>query len=104
MSYICSNNQDKTLHKMTIQHIIKQTETLNKEDFLSYLHKLQQIANEKFNMNIFLQNLAKQTEIITEDPSGQKEKPLENFMKSRGILENIDTSDISEEELYLQED
>ena len=31
-------------------------------------------------------------------------KPLDNFFKSKGILKNIDTSNISEEELYFQED
>lgn len=30
-------------------------------------------------------------------------KPLKNFVKSKGILKDIDLSDISEEEVYLQE-
>ena len=52
---------------MTIQQIIKQTETLNRQDFLRYLQKLQKIANEKFSMNIFLQNTAKQAETLPKE-------------------------------------
>ena len=41
---------------MTYQEIIKQTETLNQGDFLNYVFKLQEIAKQKYSLDIFLQN------------------------------------------------
>ena len=41
---------------------------------------------------------------IEENSAVKNKKPLDNFMKSKGILKDVDLSDITEEDLYLQED
>ncbi len=92
---------------MTLQQIEQQTKTLNQQDFLAYLYKLPQIAKEKYDLNIFLQNLEKQKENLFAEKIETKNKThpgIENLLAHTGILEGIDTSDISDEELYLQED
>ncbi len=45
---------------MTVQEIVDKTNTLNQSDFLNYMYKLQQIAPEKYNLSIFLQNFETQ--------------------------------------------
>lgn len=94
-------------NKMTIQQIEQQTKTLNQQDFLEYLYRLPQIAKEKYSLNIFLQNLGKQTDTLKEQKIDVKKRThpgIENLLAHTGILEGIDISDISDEELYLQED
>jgi len=55
-----------------------------------------EIENKK---NKEIDQLLKNTDVLNNN-----KKPLDNFMKSKGILKDIDISDITEEELYLQGD
>ena len=93
-----------TFHRktMTYQQILEQLKTLNSNEqknllsylFFKYVNPDKENIKQLFHFNADLE----ETSI-----NGNK-KPLDNFMKSKGILKNVDLSDISEEELYLQED
>ena len=93
---------------MTYKEIIKQTETLSQQDFLNYLNRLPEIAQKKFSLdifNIFLHNFGKQkNDLLKIEKENKTNSGISNLLKYAGILEGIDTSDISEEELYLQGD
>ncbi len=93
---------------MTYQEIVKQKETLSQQDFLNYLNRLPEIAQKNFSLNIFnvfLHNFGKQkNDLLKTEKENKTNRGIVNLLKYAGILEGIDTSDISEEELYLQED
>jgi hypothetical protein len=75
---------------MTLEQIIKQTDSLTVE--------------KQKTLIMYLMSKIIDTDFTFPLDSSKKQKPLNNFLKSKGILENVDISDISEEELYLQED
>ncbi len=84
---------------MTTQDIIKQTEsfTIEQKQELLYFLLFSIIGEEKRNefANLFHRK---------DDIKQHTNFGISNLLKYSGILEGIDTSDISEEELYLQED
>ncbi|MEA2043312.1 MAG: hypothetical protein U9N85_12290 [Bacteroidota bacterium] len=91
---------------MTAQDIIRQTEKLSPDEqksLISFLVLKYINPNEKQNlMQLFhYQNDFEEVKNKTEK---QTNSGITNLLKYSGILEGINTSDISEEELYLQGD
>ena len=84
---------------MTVKEIIKETETLspNEQQNLLYYFLYSTLKEEK--QKEFFKLINKK-----EDKEQKIKNPLDSFMKYKGILENIDISDITEEEIYLQGD
>ncbi len=84
---------------MTTQDIIRQTKsfTIEQKQELAYYFLLSTLSEEKrkefANMFHYKDNVQEQTNF-----------GIANLLRYSGILEGIDTSDISEDELYLQED
>ena len=73
---------------MTLQQIINQTETLSQQDFLEYIYRLPEIAQKKFNLNIFLQNIGKQKNENIETPKNER-----RFDKFKGKIIMADDFD-----------
>jgi len=93
-----------TFHRktMTYLQILEQLKTLNsneQKNLLSYLF-FKYVNPDKEN----IKQLFHFNPDLDETSINDNKKPLDNFMKSKGILKNVDLSDISEEELYLQKD
>ena len=55
-------------------------------------------------MNPDKKDLLKLLNFSDNDESELIHNPLKNFYKSKGILKDVDLSDISEDDIYLQED
>ena len=81
--------------------IAQQIQQLDKHDFVEYIHQLQLLAKKKFSFDIFIENRLSQNNKFEEHTTNSA---LDNLLKYKGILKGIDLSDITEEELYLQED
>ena len=87
---------------MTYQQVIEQTKTFTTQQrrqlayYLLY-PTLQEDKKKKFEQLFDFK--IEYTDILKESV-----KPLDNLLKYTGILKNVDISDITEEELYLQGD
>ncbi len=86
---------------MTTQDIIRQTKsfTAEQKQELAYYFLLSTMSEAKKRKFANLFHYKDDVEELK-----QNKKPLDNFMKTKGILKDIDLSDITEENIYLQND
>ena len=93
---------------MTIQDIIKQTETftIDQKQQLAYYFFFATISEDKKQDFMHLFHYKNDFDISKFENKTEKQtnSGITNLLKYSGILEGINTSDISEEELYLQGD
>ncbi len=93
---------------MTIQQIISETKKMKKQEFQDLFFRMLKIANTKYNINVFVHTAEPKEYNIPENKTDNVEEEIhpgiKNLLKYKGILKDIDLSDISEEDIYLQED
>ena len=82
---------------MTIQQIIKQTETLNKEDFQNLFFELLKKANTQYNFKIYVSNYIHDNQPVKKNK--QKNINLEHFgsIDLKGSLDNVNIRDYAYE-------
>lgn len=91
---------------MTIKEILEQRDSLTikqrKQIAYRFLYPiLQKSKKEQFKQIFDVDFISSESKFENEE---QINPSIANLLESKGILKNIDTSDISEEELYIQED
>ncbi len=92
---------------MTIQQIITETKKMKKQEFQDLFFHMLKIANTKYNINVFVHTGEYNEYYDTEKNSSVVEDihpGIKQLLEDTGILKDIDLSDISDEELYLQGD
>ncbi len=82
---------------MTIQQIIKQTETLSKENFQYLFFELLKKANTQYNLKIYLSNYTQDNQPV--EKNKQKNTSMKHFgsIDLKGSLDNINIRDYAYE-------